>query len=247
MKSCNRKYQTNFSDLRFQRSYVAGVYNSDANTLRFFFTNPFLLVGLVSLVELPEGETPSYPNSLAIVRTAAIQRANIEFIEALFIALGFANAQPTGVSNGMTAYSEGDFSEYMYRYLNPQILGAYYPIYTQPGSSAIQFWKDEVTIADPGGMNDRFNAFLDYLASMSSVPLYNPPGEYIIDLSVANTEPYIADLKTYLAANSNTIYLMCLNQNSPDLAPEATSSNPLANTINSINFAGEVPNAILWG
>lgn len=248
MKGCIQKYSTNFSDTRGQRSYIPGVFNSDANTMRFFATNPFLLVGLVTLVELPEGELLNYPNSRILIPNAATQAANIEWIEALFIAMGFANAQPAGVSDGMTAYTEGMFSEYMYRYLNPQILGGYYPLYTTPPNSAIQFWKDEVVRADPGGMIDRLNDFLIYLFNNSALPLFNPPGEYTINLNTpANNSPYITDMLTYLASTSNTVYLMCQQQNSPDLSPDATGINPLANTINSINFAGEIPNAILWG
>lgn len=249
MNACTKKYSTNFSDTRAQLSMMPGVYNSDANTLTFFATNPFLILGLLDIHELPTGEVPNYPNSKFTLRSAAIQNTNSQMLQALFIAMGFANAQPTGVSNGMTAYFAPDsgFAEYMYRYLNPSILGGWYNTYIMPSSKIIQFWADRLAIADAKTDMSALQTEAAQVFNNSALNLFNPPGAYIIDLGVGNTEPYIADLKTYLASTTNTIYLIVQQQNSPDLVDNGNiSPNPLANTINSINFAGNVPDAILW-
>jgi hypothetical protein len=243
---CLKKYSTNFSDTRGQVSLMPGVFDADANTLTFSATSPFLILGLAGLSELPAGETPSYPNSFINVFGAAIQNANSQWLQALFIAMGFANAQDKGVSNGMTAYASSSFAEYMYRYLNPAILGGWYYLYVAPTSEIIQFWTDEVAIAQPDTMRGRLRALEQYLFENSSLPLWDPPGKYIINLDpLVNTEPYITDLLAYMAANANVVNILVEQQNSPDLI-EDVIGNPLANTINSINFAGEIPDAILW-
>lgn len=249
MKSCNKKYSTNFSDTRAQVSVMSGVFDAGENTMTFFATNPFLILGLCTLAELPQGETPNFPNSRITLAAAATQNAQMQWIQALFIAMGFANAQPEGVSNGMTAYYQPDgFAEYMFRYLNPSILGAWYPTYIAPPNQTIGFWADEVALADPNNMRTRLRAYASFLFNQSSLPLFNPPGAYIINLDpLTNTEPYITDMLTFLGLTSNVINFVLLQQNGPDLADNGQIlNNPLANTINSINFAGAIPDAILW-
>lgn len=249
MRSCSKKYSINFSDTRAQVSVIPGIFDEDSNTLTFFMPNPFLILGLCTLAELPQGETPSFPNSRITIAAAATQNAQMQWIQAMFIAMGFANAQPEGVSNGMTAYFQPDgFAEYMYRYLNPTILGGWYNLYIAPPNQIIGFWADEVALADPNNMRTRLRAFANFLFNQSSLPLFNPPGAYIINLDpLVNTEPYITDLLTFLGITDNVINLIVLQQNAPDLVNNGgINPNPLNNTIDSINFAGAVPDAILW-
>lgn len=253
MKTCNKKYSTNFSDTRGQLAMMPGVYNPITNFLEFFATSPFLILGLLTTQGLPLVPAPtSYPNSKFNVRSNADQLANAEWIQALFIAMGFANAQPEGVSNGMTAYNtpgnEG-FSEYMYRYLNPAIIGAWYNTYVMPSSEIIDFWTDEVARATPNETKQRLRELAYELFLNASMPLYNPPGLYEINLSgvpFANTEPYHDGLAAYLAANANQVFFLCQQQNSPDLAQGNAAPNPFTNFIDSINFTNAVPDAILW-
>lgn len=252
MKSCNKKYSTNFSDTRGQLAMMPGVWNPITSFLSFFATSPFLILGLLQVAPLPTIAGPTqYPNTKFNLRPNADQNADSEWLQALFIAMGFANAQPEGVSNGMTAYNtpgnEG-FSEYMYRYLNPTVLGAYYNTYVMPSNEIIKFWADEITRATPAETNQRLRELAYELFLNASLPLYNPPGLYEINLSgaPANTEPYHDGLQAYLTANTNTIYLLCQQQNSPDIAQGDAVPNPFANTLNSINFAGGIPDAILW-
>jgi hypothetical protein len=253
MKACVRQYSTNFSDTRGQLAMMPGVFNPITNFLSFFATNPFLILGLLEVDDLPTVPGPTqYPNSKFVLRSNAIQNTNSEWIQALFIAMGFANAQPEGASNGMTAYNtpgSAAFSEYMYKYLNPDIIGAWYNTYVMPGSEIIQFWADELALADPNNTNRRFRALAQDLFNNASLPLYNPPGLYEINLSgvpFANTEPYHDGLAAYLAANLNEVFFVCEQQNSPDLFQSDQVPNPFLAFINSINFTASVPDAILW-
>jgi hypothetical protein len=247
MRTCRKKYSTNFSDTRAQNYGMPGIYDGDLKTLTFFSPAPFLVLGLYTYDTLPSGEAPSFPNSFINVLAAAIQNANSGWIQALFIAMGFSNAQPEGVSNGMTAYDSSSFSEYMYPYLNPSVLGGWYNLYIAPTSEIIQFWADENGRTDPENMRLRLRGLCEYLFQNSSLPLWNPPGAYIINLDPAiNTEPYFADLAAYIADNANVVNLYCIQQNSPDLSSGGIEGNPLTNTIDSINFAGDIPDAILW-
>jgi len=252
MRSCNKKYCTNFSDTRGQLAMMPGVWNNITQTLSFFATNPFLFLGLLDVLSLPTVAGPTqYPNSKFVLKSNAIQKANAEWLQAMFIAFGFANAQPEGASNGMTAYNtpgNAGFSEYMYRYLNPAILGGFYNAYIMPGSEMIQFWTDEVALADPNNTNARLRQIAYQLFQNAALPLYNPPGLYEVNLSgvpVANTEPYHDGLVAYLATTTNTIYILCEMQNSPDLFDSAVP-NPFADLIDSINFTNAIPDAILW-
>jgi hypothetical protein len=247
MKTCRKKYSTNFSDTRAQNYSTPGIYDADLKTLTFFSPAPFLILGLSTYDVLPVGEDPSFPNSLIKLPDAAIQDANSQWIQALFIAMGLANAQDEGVSNGMTAYDSSSFSEYMYNYLNPSAIGGWYNLYIAPTSEIVQFWADENGRTDPENMRARLRELCEFFFQNSSLPLWNPPGAYIINLDPAiNTEPYFADLAAYMAANANVVNLYCIQQNSPDLSSGGIEGNPLTNTLNSINFAGDIPDAILW-
>jgi hypothetical protein len=253
MKACFKKYSTNFSDTRGQLAMMPGVFDAGTGFLSLYATNPFLILGLLEIQDLPLVAAPtSYPNSKFVVRANAVQSANAEWIQALFIAMGFANAQPSGVSNGMTAYNSPAveaFAEYMYRYLNPAIIGAWYNTYVMPSSEIIDFWTDEVARATPNETKQRLREFAYQLFLNASLPLYNPPGLYEINLSgapFANTEPYKDGLAAYLLANANEVFFLCQQQNSPDLAQSGSIPNPFLAFINSINFTSAVPDAILW-
>lgn len=253
MRACNQKYSTNFSDTRGQLAMMPGVFDVTTNFLSFFATAPFLILGLLDIFSLPVIAAPTnYANSKFKLSANATQLANAEWIQALFIAMGFANAQPEGTSNGMTAYNSPGFpgfSEYMYRFLNPAILGAWYNTYVMPSSEIIQFWTDEVALADPNNTMNRFRQLAKDLFTNASLPLYNPPGLYEINLSgapFANTEPYEGGLTAYLTAHANEIFFICEQQNSPDMSNANEIPNPFLNFINSINFSGSIPNAILW-
>ena len=253
MKSCNSKYSVNFSDTRGQLAMMPGVWNPVTQFLSFFATNPFLIVGLLDVAPLPTVAGPSqFPNTKFTRESNAAQNTNSQWLQSMFIAMGFANAQPEGTSNGMTAYNSPGvpgFSEYMYRYLNPTILGGYYNTYVMPSNEIISFWANEVALADPNGTDARLREFVYQLFLNASLPLYNPPGLYEINLSgapVANTEPYHDGLTTYLASTTNKIFLLCEMQNSPDLQNGGAIPNPFLDTIDSINFDAAIPDAILW-
>lgn len=251
MKACVQKYSTNFSDTRGQLAMVPAVWDPINQFLNIFFTAPYLILGILDIHALPTVPGPtSYPNSKFVLESNASQKANAEWLQALFIALGFANAQPEGISNGMTAYNTpGGFSEYMYRFLNPSIIGAWYNTYVMPSSEIIQFWTDEVALADPNNTMNRLRTMAYQLFLNASLPLYNPPGLYQINLSgvpFANTEPYHDGLVAYLAGSTNTLYLLCQEQNSPDLIQASSIINPFLDSIDSINFTAAVPDAILW-
>jgi hypothetical protein len=244
-KACRNKYFPNYSDVRGQINVMPGFFDEENQVLRFFASSPFLILGLSTYKELPEGETPNFPNSKIIVSPAVDQDANSEWVQALFIAMGFANGQPQGVSNGQTAYASTSFSEYMYNYLNPSILASWYNLYISPSAQIIQFWKDQHTLNVPANDSKALRDFARYLSENAFLPLYNPPGVYEINTD-GNTEPYGADLAAYMAANDNVVNLYCEMLNCMNLVDADIVGNPLANTIDSINYAGEVPDAILW-
>lgn len=246
-KACVKKYQQNFSDTRGQVALLVGVYDADALTLTFTSTAPFLILGLASRGDLPTGGAHVYPLTKFTTLSATIQDANSEWLQALFIAMGFSNAQYKGVSNGMTAYDSVPFSEYMQKYLTPAVLGMWYNLYAMPSSEIIQFWKDQHTLAIPANDSRALRELAFYLFENSSLPLWNPSGKYIINLTPgANTEPYFTGLAAYMAANANVVNLLVEQQNAPDTNVNSALGNPLTNQINSINFAGELPDAILW-
>lgn len=253
LKGCVSKYSTNFSDTRGQLAMMPGVWDAGTQFLSFFATAPFLILGLLDIFPLPTVAGPTqYPNSKFKLSATATQAANIEWIQALFIAMGFANAQPEGASNGMTAYNtpgKPGFAEYMYRYLNPDTLPANYNTYVFPPSEIMQFWTDELALADPNNTMSRFRQLAKDLFINASLPLYNPPGLYQINLSgvpVVNTEPYHDGLVAYLATTENEIFLVCEQQNSPDLNGADSVPNPFLDLIDSINFTSLIPDAILW-
>jgi hypothetical protein len=246
MKTCVRDYYKDTTKARAVNNVVCGFYDAPNDTLNFVFPRPFIMTAFTS--EANVGAPTQYVNSIINLLSTADQNTYKDLMLCMGIAFAFDTAVPQGTTNGNDAYISGNFSEYMFKFLNTGSTD--YNSIIGPMNEVRQFWADEQTTPHVDTLRQRLRELERWLFTNARIEVYNPGGVYQILNATGggNTAPYATDLIAFMTAKTNK---MCVRTVELDLVGSladsfSNSQFPVPTIPNAILYDAGLQDSILW-
>lgn len=199
---CPQKYIQNQKNAGWRLNAIP-IINSDdfINTgfqfYNLYFPRPWVLVGLVTLDDIPPATTPTYPRSYSNFRTPTIHNTNADLFQSIFLDLAFATThnpdQNTYVCNYMGPGTQavnylGKFSPFLNDSIN-SVPEEFYNSIIQPESILKTFCADNAASANDL-WRQRWYELIAFLQSTIDQERMGAPGLYSICKSAAQFSAY---------------------------------------------------------
>lgn len=188
---CQKQYYQTKIELVPLIDIIEPIIDDDAKTLTYFFPYPFQLVAFADIGPWTPSPLPVFENPINqawnLKQTAAMGTYASSLLRDMFSVMMFANRDYGDYINspflGSITYQEhtiAKFANYFQGFENKDLQIWKLNTFLSPESLVVQFWQDQVAIAQPPQVQYRFLDLLNKIFKISDRTLWGAPGIYTV-------------------------------------------------------------------